>query len=642
MTNLKKWLNSHFIVPILLLIGHALALSVILSFFIYTSLRPVPFNDYLAPKVRDYPQVTSLVVTLIGTMIGSFISYLFCHSVCYAVNIHLIERGMSLRSLSALIKIATGSPILGHGDSLWAYVALGVALALLAQPAALTAILTPTSVTLTYPITGQELDLTNSAAFNILGPPLTTYGINASTQPGDVQYSLCYTHYTVTPSVISSGEMGARAALSLPSFFSFNNYSYVGKTNGVLPANLVPMSNIIPPKDKPYTFLPANARIEESSRLRGLGANYTMTQQGYQPKVTCRRATDDVTVTIQNDASITASVTCPNDRAEITVPYTDNQSSLFAIDCAVGPDIPSEEYEIHLKGDGPLYGSIDYTCKVNSDVVVLDVHYGSTQTLFNSSGLDILNFTSSSSQRIPVPRLAYEAVSIFVRQVMYSQGSVNTVGNIALAFDAMNNGDSGSDLLKIWVRLHIALVDIHSVDMLLYQESYLESSLQFASTLIRTNLTSSNSSVLNITQKYPDLPVRTMNGTYRVQTLGWSQSSDLTHRAIFAAPMTLVLFSMLVTLVTFIRSLINQHIINGDVYFTSTDAIHLIAATSSGTVQVKPDYRHGGIFNDAGIWVRLDSNNGGPLHFEAGMKEKHTGLDSTELYPLNSATTATN
>ncbi|PFH47993.1 hypothetical protein AMATHDRAFT_6216 [Amanita thiersii Skay4041] len=505
-----------------------------MTFFIYTSFTPIPLDDYLAASVRDNPQVTNLVVSFIGTVLGGIISFLFCHSACYAINTFLIEKGMPFYSLLQCIKIASGKFIWDRPDSPWAFLALVVAIALVVQPAAITSAFTPSPVTLSYPITGQELDLTNPAVYDILGPPITEYSIDPSTQPD--------TQNTVFPSTISSGEMGVRASLNLPSFFSFNNYSYVEVTNGILPANLVPMSNIIPSTNTPLTFLPANAKTEKEPRYRGQSFNYTMTQQEYQPRVTCRPEKVDIPVNITESEprTITADVTCDNNnRSAVRMHYTENQSPIFVLSCPVtqgGTDqnaLPVE-HDIHLIGHGPLYESFpDYICRVNSDVVILDVHYGTSQTLFDSTQLDLLNFTSSSSQRIPAPRLAYEAVSIFVRQVISSQGPTgNMVGNIASAFYAMKYDDSDS-LTKIWT-------------------SYLEGSLQFASTLIRTTLTSSSHSNLNITQEYPHLPIRTMNGTYRVNTLGWTQSSDLTHRATFAAPIFLVVSSMLLTAGTFI------------------------------------------------------------------------------------------
>ncbi|PFH48000.1 hypothetical protein AMATHDRAFT_42563 [Amanita thiersii Skay4041] len=403
------------------------------------SFKTYPTVRLLSPNQEGLPTVCGLRRR--SYSIAFFSRALFRNSSSYAINVQRTGQGLSFHSLSALSKISNGEFVFGHLKSIWTYVGLVDGIAFILQTAAFTAALTPSPINLSYNITGQELDMTSPTFLDTLEVPSFEFGIQSATQID--------TKNKVLPWFISSGVTGSMSNLSLPSFFSFNDYSYVDMINGVLPANLDIMSNILPRKDAPYIFLPASARLEQEPKYHGLKTSYTMTQQGYQPNVICRPENtrihiENVQVNNQNhsQAALNASIQCDDGtQSTMSMPsYRDQNAILMTVRAArqSGTD-PSDEYDIFITGHGDLYDPYpDYWCHVNSDVVVLDVHYGDTTT-FNSAALNLMNGISMAQRRISMPRMGLEASSLLMRQIMYSQNQhVNSVGNIIYSFYSMN------------------------------------------------------------------------------------------------------------------------------------------------------------------------------------------------------------
>ncbi|PFH49558.1 hypothetical protein AMATHDRAFT_4775 [Amanita thiersii Skay4041] len=583
-------INPRVFWPSIIVIAQVVILVLLWSFFIATSLTVLPLPDSLAKIVKANLQTTTLVVAVVASLIAGVTWYLFSEAVRFVINIHLTGMGMSLHSMSALTTIAKGEFIFGSLKSIWTYIAALVAIALLLQTAALTAVLSPSTVHLSYPVRGWEVDITDPKFPDLLGPLQRDWVIQPDVQPD--------TQFTVAPAMLSSGEMAVRARLNLPSFFSFNNYSYIGSTYGVLAANLVPMSNVLPSTKSPGTFLPPNSMITKPRRLNGLKSTYTMVQQGYTPAVKCRREEWLMKITYDSSTSILrGDISCPNnDFAYVYQVVGPTQSAILAFVCLVYtpdyPTAPTAEYDIILKGYGKLYSSLPgYVCRINSDVTAVEVRYDDPPTLYDSDVPNLLNSTTLHATVTPVPRLGYEATLMFLRQVVNGQNLyANNVGNIISSFHTVRLSDSDS-LTAIW-------------------ESYLRGSLEFASTLIRTNVTTRSTPDDYLINANNTFPLRSLTGTYTIETMGWTQSVGIAHRATFAAPTVVTIASLLIVIYGGLRVMaVRSTPAPTSTHFDPRDTLHIVAASAAGGLEFHPDYVSDGVPNGEKFDVRLDTVN---------------------------------
>ncbi|PFH49571.1 hypothetical protein AMATHDRAFT_48610 [Amanita thiersii Skay4041] len=569
-------INPRVFWPSAIVITQISILVLLLTFFISSSVTVVPLPDSLARTVKDNPQTTTLVVAVVATLISTLTRNLFSEAIRFAVNIQLTGIGMSLYSMSALTTVAKGGFIFGRLKSIWTYIAALAAFALLLQTAALTAVLSPTTVRLSYPILGSELDMTNPKFPDLLGPLQRRWSIQPDIQP-------------VSPAMLSSGEMSVRARLNLPSFFSFNNYSYIGSTHGVLPANLVPMSNVLPSTKSHAAFLPPNSIITKPRKFNGLKSTYTMVQQGYMPSVKCRR--EDWTMRITYNASmqvLQGAVDCPgNESSDISQVVGIGKSTILAVMCLVYtpdfPTVPTAEYDIILKGYGQLYGSLPTcVCRINSDVTTVEVKYDDPPTLYESDVPNLLNSTAIQSTVNPVPRLGYEAAHIFLRQVVNGQTlRANNVGNIVSSFYTMKLNDPDS-ISTIWRQ----------------------------SQLIRTNVTTRSTPGDLLIKESDTLPLHNLTGTYTIETMGWTQSVGIAHRATFLSPILIAISSLLIVVYGGVRIMIGHNTpAPTSMDFDPRDTLHVVAASAAGGLEFQPDYVSGGVPNSQKFGVRLDMVN---------------------------------
>ncbi|PFH50823.1 hypothetical protein AMATHDRAFT_85486 [Amanita thiersii Skay4041] len=513
-------------------------LVLLITFFVVTSTHPLPLPDFLARRVRDHPQTTTLIVTVVASLIAWISSFFFAEAIRFTMNIHLSFSTISLQTMSAFTHISRGDLVFKGFKSGHLYISVLVAIAALLQTAALTAVFTPSVIVLPYPMEGQELDITNPKFVDILGPFQRDWSIEPALQPD--------TRYTVAPAVLSSGDTSVRAALDMPNFFTFNNYSYIESTCGILPSTLSPIPNALPGTNSSRPFLPTSLMITKTKKYNGLKSNYTMIQQGYTPTVKCRPGDLPMTVTYSVEyARLSANVTCPDDAyAYVYQTVGVSKSAILGFSCPVSTmaypyanGLPAE-YDIFLKGYGELYSYIPgYICRVNSDVTAISVSYSSPSAVYSVSNSTVPNLVTCKTlpqAPVPVPRLGFEATNMFLRQVVNGQNiNYNSIGNVISAF-YLKRTNEPDFFGTIW-------------------ESYIKGSLQFASTLMRTNVTSTENPNGFVGNGTIPIPLRHINGTYNVGTIGWIQGQGLAHRVTFLAPLMIITLSLIIIIWGFIR-----------------------------------------------------------------------------------------
>ncbi|KAF8633493.1 hypothetical protein AX15_001414 [Amanita polypyramis BW_CC] len=413
------------------------------------------------------------------------------------------------------------------------------------------------------------------------------------------------TRITVIPAMTSSGETSVRSALSLPSFFSFNNYSYVAATrrrivftlicpliscviDGVLPANLIRMSNILPNQFPNGTFLPVNSMIVETVKYYGISSNYSMLEQGYTPSVKCSPISlNNFNPQYQSSTGfLVASFACPGAASPTTqgIRIGTDESSLFAFACALstGPSqvAATDNYYIYLMGYGRLYSNLAYhRCLVNSDVSLMNAQYGSPSSFYNLLGSNLLNATTAMWFG-SVPRLGWEAVTMFLRQIYLSQGGgASTVGNIITSLYQNESGDSSNSLETIW--------------------------------LIDTNLTARASPDIPIdVDNSLNIPLRNMSGTFNTITMGIRQGRGIGHRIPLLAPTFVMVASIVIVIVTSVQKL-ETKIRNPSSkppeessYFDASNVLYLIAASAVGNLGIAPDYANSGVpSSEVVVWL---------------------------------------
>ncbi|PFH47913.1 hypothetical protein AMATHDRAFT_66542 [Amanita thiersii Skay4041] len=514
-----------FRIPFILFCGLMVLLIGGWAFFVYTSIRPVPLPDYLAIKARDNPLTKAMIVTLIATALSMFSSFLLTQAICYALTIYLTRRELTLFGFSAGVVVANKGFILNRKHLRWTFFTLFLLVVLGAQTAGWTTLLTPTDILVPYPIAGVELDMTSVTYLSQFQASVTgEWSLDPSKQP-DTQIS-------AMPSVIMSGDQSTRARFQLPSTLSFNNFSYIGSTGGILPANLNPITNVVPFS----AFLPINTRLLKplTHHPQGFQKSYNVTQQGFTANVTCQqRQLDAQTVpalqvqqntTVQVSSFVITNVIFGCNGTTTTLSITNKGEPNFVLAFVCPPTAFASEYDVVFIGRGRLYNFLGTSvCTVDPKVVTVNVNYqGSTSSPSFPNTITV----SDPLNEKPAPEVGLATLAMLVRETFVAQTETfNFVGNVLSSFyySRENERNIVNDIL----------------------ESFIKGTLEFGATLLRTSYTrrSTIDSQLG-TDPLTQQDLKRTTGTYHVQTIGWSPTFDTAQHVVLLAPSVIIFIAL--------------------------------------------------------------------------------------------------
>ncbi|KAJ7754627.1 hypothetical protein DFH07DRAFT_959655 [Mycena maculata] len=257
--------------PAIVICGHLIIQVAGWSFF-----AAVQSRGFIALPPQAAGWVTSHLVhwicTLISTILAGLSSFLFSWGVSKSISLHMHRDGMSLGALISILKTLSRSPVLNRRKQKWSAISVVLILLLSVQTSGWSALITPTTLVVSTPLTGSEIDLSSPLLTQMLSDgALDDCVKNASTLAGLISGQT------------DSGYAAAKGALGIPAALTVIDQTFDMRTGGILPLSLTDVDlrswfyGILPKSLYPIGDLPSGPPL-----------GYETSQQGFTADVTCR------------------------------------------------------------------------------------------------------------------------------------------------------------------------------------------------------------------------------------------------------------------------------------------------------------------------------------------------------------------
>ncbi|TFY52969.1 hypothetical protein EVG20_g10324 [Dentipellis fragilis] len=469
---------------------------------------PFPVADGLAERISNNPRATALCVTLIATALSLFSTFLFSRAIRYAL-MYRLSRSLSLFSLYAGIRLSHGAMVFDRRHRGWTVITLFSTVALAAQIAGWTALLTPTDITIRRTIRGTELDLGSDAFQRYLASigsvgELTSALMGANGEKNVSPMSV--------PATLIDGAAIAEAGrqFGYPAMVTFNGALFNVSTGGILPTG----SSIYkgPNSGNNQTFnnfaglpLPGRYQFEGHGRVphpSGFLTRYTMDQQGFTVDVSCQQIPDTALPSLTSSGASALNglrpsgvgqsewtTTCPDGKiaSQTVTTFSGSNhppgSAVLSNPCffqnmsstpTSGAD-PSTHLLV-LVGQGQPYSFIDRTvCSIQPVLTGVQVDYGPAINVSRISTSRVLQEPSDGDSNAAA--LGTLVVSVLNQRINGTQTlAQNMVGdNLAAVFQSIRVGGGGDADHKIFNEI---------------LEAYVKGIAEFLGTVVRTGLSS--------------------------------------------------------------------------------------------------------------------------------------------------------
>ncbi|KAG1724511.1 uncharacterized protein EDB91DRAFT_140795 [Suillus paluster] len=524
--------------------------------------------DRIVHLIVEYPTVLTLIVTLISTALSIITSMFFTFALKEALRHHL-SGPITLFRLRTAIALSRPTWVLRWRSPKLSALTFAVYAVVTFLDTSWSTLLLPTLVQWPVPMSGTELDLGSVVFANQLSSDLATNQSNSVQAPA---------FQTINVLTLLSGiaAVGVEGGVQTSSIFSFNGVSYNQSTGGVLPAIAEYSGSSNPTSDVNLAFsggkVPVNStfnwgRHGNYSGTRGIGKNYTVTQQGVTADVTCQpidRSKNSFTVTpaaTQGTSGNTfltweAVVNCSGNLNSMTYFTAGNGSGqmdpattgfLPVVVCPSPSDSTSfnpYKFEIFMSGLYKYSFLPTTVCEVVPYLTTVNVDYNGGIVSVNPVG------TSSGLTENPILPLSQYIATVMDYEAGSNQAlTKNTIGDFLTAYGNTNVTDMYSEL-----------------------EDYWRGIAEFASTQLRSGYSAAGNPSSDMT--------RSTNGTMYITTYGWhSQNRTFI--------LLLVVITMIwgTTVLAAVYSLIQERYHPSDPSFDFSDPVHLIMAASGGGLE---------------------------------------------------------
>ncbi|KAF8649598.1 hypothetical protein AX16_005689 [Volvariella volvacea WC 439] len=555
--------------PILVILWQSAILAWGWGFYAVTRRRAIPLPDNLAVTVQERPRTVTFIITLIATLISINTGFFYSQAIRYSVAMSL-SRPISLFSLSSSLKLAAKGPVLSIRHWKWSLVALVCVVALSAQTAGWTTLLTPRPIARETELSGFGVDMGNSEFITQV-----IVDTDNSTLAPDLWMSN-------GPIIEDSGVSAVAAAYNQSATFNFNGMTFYRSTGGILFANL----QTVPTQSgrRIEAKLPANAAIASSVRSPpGFPMNYTVTQQGFTADVHCeqRDLNEDTSPSLRwriepqtvggRDLFIAdAEIGCGGGNASTTRhimgPVRDAEGDM--VPNAIFPGVcvynNHTNYEIILVGRGNYDWIPPTICTISPKVTRVDVQY--SQSPRSSSEYPDFIEVLEPWEATDMPGAGHASAYMVWRTLVFGQTLAgNTIGDSLVSF-YLSETSKEQDRNQV---LNFIL------------EAWLRGVFEFGATLVRTAYTENTNNFFgNPGTPIPERFRSPVNGTFTTETIGWHhQDSDMP--VVLLAPTFITSLSILIVFYTLFRYSKDTRV-EGQDHFDLNNPLHIIAAAAVG------------------------------------------------------------
>ncbi|KAH7919310.1 hypothetical protein BV22DRAFT_1023213 [Leucogyrophana mollusca] len=589
--------------------------------------KRLPLPDGTANFLHSSPGESTLIITLISTVLSIFGTFLFTTSIRHALARRMTEP-ISLLALSAGIELSKGSFLLTSRHIRWTVTTLFCTAMLRTLTAGWTTLLTPTSIILQVDMSGTELDM-QSDAFSHLMDQL--YSANDS---GSASGS-----YT-GPAMELSGTSAAGRKFGLPSILNFNGASYNISTGGVLPNNGEYNGTAVSSNKTGYDYsgghIPTRVSLEGLDvNYQGLSRNYSMIQQGYTANVTCQQWNLDYrqppTGPPMWESSSYGSILVGNWNPfdESGANYTLRKWDWETL-CPTG--IWAGKLHVY---DVTLMTIADENDVVLSNTGLIPARLCASQTLDGNAtaqqfilvlqGMYAYDFIPQTiCQVVPIyttVRVDYSggiiSVSEIINQTKPDASGVNAFPS-AYAADTINarfytaqnlwGNTIGDSLSSIFSTQEVQNGDANAI-LNAILEDYLVGVIEFMGTYLRSGFSADGNFPNNELPSNMSIP---FSGTMQVETIGWAYDS---YTYLLALVPTTVVALLTIAAALFRPSQGSgftgegdgdSDVIGGTVPFNPADSLHVIMASSAGSLsQALAGFRTTAVSDNENVRVRL-------------------------------------
>ncbi|KAJ7605689.1 hypothetical protein DFH06DRAFT_1487151 [Mycena polygramma] len=516
----------------------------------------LPFSTAVAAS--NNPHIVTLVATLISTLFAASSSFFFSYALRRSMSLYLL-RPVSLAALGASVNISMRSFVFHRRHWKWPAVSLLCLIMAGIQTSVWSTLITPVRIVISTPLIGHEIDLA-SPSLPSIWENTAVNKCEANAQDGAV--------YGGVP---DSGYANGQSYLGLPAAVSLLGHGFNVSTRGIAPATL---------NDTHVGTwsIPAAAESVGSPRS-GISSSYSMVQQGFTANVSCslqnltETTSPDVEIMTDHIAGWSNTTFDENKITRINFTWVNAQSNCFgtyqmnitdayfdstgeymwAISCDPMPSAPNA-YTLILKATGnytELTGAGDTSylvCQIAPTVTNVRVDYaGNINVTVDSFG--------------PPTSDAAGAAGFFAMYV---------ITDLVWHQQAVNMNAVANQLQELWKNT-AADTGVKAV------EQYLQGVVEYSASILRACL-SADDMVFN--DGVPSSLIRSTNGTWNTETLGWKRYSTATTIWILIPGLFMACSTLTLVMVAIYRH--GGEMRTHSTTFDPSNPLHLMAAASAG------------------------------------------------------------
>ncbi|CAH7685495.1 hypothetical protein BY996DRAFT_4575127, partial [Phakopsora pachyrhizi] len=279
----------------IVIICQSVLVSISLIFYFLISFHQISFSKSFSVSLQKSPRRMAFIITIVSTTLSAFSSFLFSRAIINWLSVR-IKNPTPLYYLSGIIELSRGKWMLRASYLPLSFFTILVGILLKTLTASWATLLTPTRISVTTPVEGNEIDL-GSLEFNEL--------LNRTNVYPNMIAALRSNNPTAFGSLLaSSGIASAYSSLGIPRFLEFDNALFDSSTGGVLPIGAMDIDigansgsiqqNLIGgPLTTTRTTTPQNqsrnsiSQISNLSTEDSISGNHTIRQQGFTANVNC-------------------------------------------------------------------------------------------------------------------------------------------------------------------------------------------------------------------------------------------------------------------------------------------------------------------------------------------------------------------
>ncbi|KDQ51023.1 hypothetical protein JAAARDRAFT_62776 [Jaapia argillacea MUCL 33604] len=604
----------------------------------------ITLPDKLATTILTYPRATTAVVTTIATILSILSSLLCSRAVRYLLASRLIShRPVSFFSLNVGIELSKKSFVLNPRHPWWTLGTATFVVALSAQTAGWTTLLTPTLITVEVPINGTELNI---------GSPAFRDFVEAAYPEGDYYDYEVGGASSLAGDVISlpidiSGIASAGRRFGIPNTINYNSVTFNISTGGILPTGspqTVGLNRAIYPSGLNFAGGPilSNYTMQDLPHAAGFTSNYSLLQQGFSADVSCQqrsldyigpayldilsynflitpRGPGDTNASLRNYTQWSWFLYCPDG----TVQSNYDQVAAYGTDGLFWGNVcpfqnmsstntsgyTASSHLAVMAGIGTSYDFTNQTfCMITPKLTTVRVDY---TTVVNVSE------TITSQTHTPIDFNSQYNISEFD----IGQYTVRTFTALFYGSQSLWGNSIGNDILSLYSSQPQSQNGTSQEREALSNgilEDYLRGLVEFAATDLRSGYSTTG---VFPDDKIPENMTISYHGTLFAGTMGW-QHRESSISFLILIPMTVTAISSIVMVCLSLKFRQGY----GDVTvrgkngspesFDPTHALHLILASSGRGLADAFDWED--FTRNEGMSLRLQSTSEGPALVEAG------------------------